>query len=106
MRLGRKRTGREAVNRIVWDDRLDPAAFVVGYVDRLASTGVRETPLPAWEDRGDVPAHRISFIRCGAVVVWSRGEAGDLLADAALPREAWAIHQPTPEEAAPSEIRR
>jgi poly(A) polymerase len=86
----KKRTGREAINRIIWDARLDPAAFVIGYGDRLAEGGVRETPLPAWQDGGEIPAHRLSYIRCGNVIVWSRGADSDLLADADLPAAAWA----------------
>jgi poly(A) polymerase len=89
MTHGRKRTGREAVNRIVWDNRLAQEAFVVGYVDRVAEGGVREKPLSAWDDGGEIPAHRISYIRCGEIIVWSRGDESDRLADLDLPRDAW-----------------
>jgi phosphoribosyl 1,2-cyclic phosphodiesterase/uncharacterized protein (UPF0248 family) len=89
MSAGKKRTGREAVNRVLHDQRLDPCAFAVGYGDRRAEGGVRETPLSAWPD-ADIPSHRIAYLRCGGVFVWRRGEAGDLLADEDLPAAAWA----------------
>jgi uncharacterized protein (UPF0248 family) len=88
MSEARKRTAREAIDRIVWDRRLDPGAFVVGYADRRAEGGVREAPLPDWLAR-ELPAHRVRTIRCGGVVVWRRGDEADRLADADLPPEAW-----------------
>ncbi len=86
----RKRTGREAINRIIWDDRLDPSAFMVGYLDRRASEGTREKGLIEWQE-GDIPSHRVLYIRCGDLLVWSRGESKDRLSDVDLPSECWAV---------------
>jgi uncharacterized protein (UPF0248 family) len=85
----RKLTGREAYNRVFWDGRLNRHAFVIGFTDRLAPSGIGETPLPAWDVQGEIPWHRIQYIRCGGVTVWSRSEPEDRLASGDLPAEAW-----------------
>src|SRR5262245_44223490 len=89
----RKLTSREAFNRIFWDDRLDRAAFVIGYGDRVADRP-REKPLATWDAEGDIPWNRVLYIRCGSMVVWSR-TSPDLLASEDLPPTAWR----TPPEA-------
>ncbi len=82
-------TSQEACNRILWDSRLDREAFTIGYVDRLAPHGIRETPLSDWNPEGDIPWHRIRYILCGNEVVWDREQGIDRLSSADLPLEAW-----------------
>ena len=92
----RRSTGLEAFNRLFWDARLNRDVFVVGYSDRVAQDGVREVPLVRWDPKGNVPAHRILYIRCGTEVVWSRGEAVDRLASDDLPAAAWLAEPAVP----------
>src|SRR5262245_6707176 len=99
MSESRKLTGREAINRVLWDARLNQAAFTVGYADRVDKT-VRELPLPRWT--GDIPSHRIVHLRCAGEIVWSRSAPTDHLADARLPGEAWAAPVGEPSSAAES----
>ncbi|MBD2340262.1 DUF504 domain-containing protein [Calothrix sp. FACHB-156] len=82
-------TSREVYHRIIWDVRLDSSAFVVGYQERLSSTGMREKPLAQWATDGDIPWHRIRYIRCGDVVVWDREQHLDLISSGELPAAAW-----------------
>ncbi|WP_339375947.1 poly(A) polymerase [Calothrix sp. NIES-2098] len=82
-------TSSEVYHRIIWDVRLDSSAFVVGYQERLSSTGMREKPLAQWATDGDIPWHRIRYIRCGDVVVWDREQHLDLISTGELPTAAW-----------------
>ncbi|MBD2238503.1 DUF504 domain-containing protein [Aulosira sp. FACHB-113] len=82
-------TSREVYHRIIWDVRLKSSAFVVGYQERLASTGIREKPLTQWATDGDIPWHRIRYIRCQDVVVWDREQHLDLISSGELPAAAW-----------------
>ncbi|BAY24015.1 RNA 2',3'-cyclic phosphodiesterase [Calothrix sp. NIES-2100] len=82
-------TSREVYHRIIWDVRLDSSAFVVGYQERLSSTGMREKPLAQWATDGDIPWHRIRYIRCGDMVVWDREQHLDLISSGELPAAAW-----------------
>ncbi len=82
-------TSREVYHRIIWDVRLDSSAFVVGFQERLSSTGIREKPLAQWVTDGDIPWHRIRYIRCGDVVVWDREQHLDLISSGELPAAAW-----------------
>jgi uncharacterized protein (UPF0248 family) len=86
----RKLTSREAFNRVLWDARLNRAAFRIGYIDRVAGA-VREQPLDAWS--GAIPWHRVVHIRCGAAIVWARDAPEDSLAGGLLPPEAWVEAQ-------------
>ncbi|MBX7220075.1 MAG: RNA repair domain-containing protein [Blastocatellia bacterium] len=83
-------TSQEIYNRIVWDSRLDRTAFVMGYADRMTTSGLREKMLSDWDPTGDIPWHRVRYIRCGQTTVWDRDERLDLFATDALPPEAWA----------------
>lgn len=82
-------TSRQVYDRIIWDIRLDSSVFVIGFQERMSSTGVREKPLTQWEGDGDIPWHRIRYIRCGDVVVWNREQHLDLISGGELPQIAW-----------------
>jgi len=69
------RTSREVYDQIRWDPRLDAAAFTIGY-----ETRDEEIPLPSFDPEGEIPWHRIQFIRRGETVVWDRRLRTDLLA--------------------------
>lgn len=72
------RPSREVYDQIRWDPRLDPAAFTIGYDTRDA--GTEEIPLPSFDPEGEIPWHRIHYIRRGPTHVWDRRRRVDLLA--------------------------
>ncbi|MFB9409223.1 RNA repair domain-containing protein [Dactylosporangium matsuzakiense] len=68
---------QDVVSRIRYDAALDAARFRVGYEDRGA--GIRETPLLAFVSGGDVPWHRVRYVKAGTVTVWDRQSRTDLV---------------------------
>lgn len=64
------RQSSEVYQRIRWDPRLRPGEFVIGYDTRFG--GMQEIPLLAFEPGGDIPWHRVFYIRRGDVKVWDR----------------------------------
>jgi endonuclease/exonuclease/phosphatase family metal-dependent hydrolase len=80
----------EVYNRIVWDTRLNRNLFIAGFHERVSDT-IREKPLAQWDERGDIPWHRVRYIRCGDVVVWDREERIDLISTDKLPVVAWKL---------------
>ncbi|WP_433615996.1 RNA repair domain-containing protein [Dactylosporangium sp. CA-139114] len=68
---------QDVVSRIRYDAALDAARFSVGYEERGA--GIRETPLLAFVGGGDVPWHRVQWVKAGAVTVWDRRSRVDLV---------------------------
>jgi poly(A) polymerase len=66
-------TINEVYNRIIWDSRLNRNLFVTGFPERV-SDAIREKPLAHWDGSGDIPWHRIRYIRCGDMVVWDRDQ--------------------------------
>ena len=68
---------QDVIGRIRFDAALDVARFTVGYEERFA--GVREAPLAGVLGEGEVPWHRIWFIKAGTLVVWDRRERIDLI---------------------------
>ncbi|MBF2067146.1 MAG: DUF504 domain-containing protein [Calothrix sp. C42_A2020_038] len=79
----------EIYNRIIWDERLNSRAFIAGFQERMSSDGMREKPLAQWAIDGDIPWHRIRYIRCGDVIVWDREKHLDLISTGQLPAIAW-----------------
>lgn len=80
----------EIYNRILWDTRLNPAVFVIGYTDRMTASGYKEKDLTEWDANGDIPWHRVQYFLCGDVRVWDREARIDLFENAEeLPQEAW-----------------
>jgi 2'-5' RNA ligase/uncharacterized protein (UPF0248 family) len=72
------RTSREIYDQIRWDPRLDAAAFVIGYETR--DQGTQEIALPSFDPEGEIPWHRIQYIRRGETTIWDRRHRIDLLA--------------------------
>ncbi|WP_344504652.1 RNA repair domain-containing protein [Dactylosporangium maewongense] len=68
---------QDVVSRIRFDATLDATRFVVGYEERGA--GVRETPLSLFVAGGDVPWHRVRYVKAGNRVVWDRQARIDLV---------------------------
>ena len=68
---------QDVVGRIRFDAALNLARFSVGYEERFA--GVREAPLADFIGEGEIPWHRIWFIKAGDLVVWDRRARIDLV---------------------------
>ncbi|BAZ17135.1 RNA 2',3'-cyclic phosphodiesterase [Calothrix sp. NIES-4071] len=79
----------EIYNRIIWDERLNSSTFIAAYTERMSSDGMREKPLAQWAPDGDIPWHRIRYIRCGNIIVWDREKHIDLISTGQLPPTAW-----------------
>jgi poly(A) polymerase len=82
-------TSKEIYNRIVWDRRLDTSSFIIGYQERMSLDDLREKPLTQWQTDGDIPWHRIRYIRCQDTIVWDRDRHLDLISTDNLPSSAW-----------------
>ena len=64
---------REIISRIRYTDSLDEWAFTVGYADRMAESGVKEISLGAFLSLGEVPEHRVKWIKdAQGIVVWDK----------------------------------
>lgn len=74
---GSLRPVQDVVSRIRFDAALDAARFVVGYEERGA--GIRESPLPLFVAGGDVPWHRVRYVKAGHLTVWDRQARVDLV---------------------------
>ncbi len=70
-------TSREVYHRLSWDPRFDPGHFTLGYEER--GRGLVEIPLPEFVPDGDIPWHRIYYIRHGDEIVWDRRTGTDLI---------------------------
>ncbi|KST65189.1 poly(A) polymerase [Mastigocoleus testarum] len=80
---------QEVYNRIIWDARLDKRNFIIGYHERNSDTGIQEMHVLQWSANGDIPWHRIRYIRCKDTIVWDRDRHLDLFAAKQLPENAW-----------------
>ena len=85
-------TSWEIYNRIIWDSRLDSSVFIAGFKDRVSTSEFREKPLAHWAADGDIPWHRIRYIRCQDIIVWDREQHLDLISTGHLPAYAWKIN--------------
>ncbi len=63
-------TAKEVYDRIRWDPRLDGRDFTIGYEER--GRGTEEIAYTAFVPDGDIPWHRLRYVRRGAEVVWDR----------------------------------
>ncbi|MDY6902270.1 MAG: poly(A) polymerase [Cyanobacteriota bacterium] len=86
-------TSWEIYNRIIWDSRLDSSVFIAGFEDRVSDSGFREKPLAHWAADGDIPWHRIRYIRAQDIIVWDREQHLDLISSGHLPPFAWKSNQ-------------
>ncbi|WP_329521338.1 RNA repair domain-containing protein [Spirillospora sp. NBC_01491] len=68
---------QDVIARIRFDGLLDAAGFSVGYEDRF--NGERESALTAFAASGDLPWHRVAYIKAGDLVVWDRRTQTDLI---------------------------
>lgn len=66
----RLRPIQEVYNRLLWDEAFDPEEFVIGYRDREA--GVVEIELVDFEPGGEIPWHRVVYLRRGWERIWDR----------------------------------
>lgn len=73
------KTATDVINRIQWDEKLNPENFTVGYLDRFL--GVIEKPYSSfnWEDITSmdqtvltIPRHRIQYFKYCDEVVWDK----------------------------------
>ncbi|MER8185089.1 poly(A) polymerase [Kitasatospora sp. NPDC094015] len=76
------RTSEEVYHRVRWDQRFDPARFVLGVNVRGAAPA--RVPLAAFVPGGDIPWHRVLFIEADGVPVWDRAAGLDRLDSAGL----------------------
>ncbi|SPO02626.1 related to poly(A) polymerase [Cephalotrichum gorgonifer] len=80
---GKLRPAADVMNRLRWDDKMDPADYLVGYEDRFV--GIIEKGLGDWKteqtDEEFIPQHRIAYFkrRRDGVVVWDRAARIDLI---------------------------
>lgn len=84
----------EMYSRILWDPKLHQQAFHIGFVDRMATEGLREKLLVDWEG-SDIPWNRVQYIRCGNSIVWDRNKRIDLFENDQLPLEAYNANAST-----------
>jgi len=80
----------EVHDRILWDPKLNPLTFYVGYEDRMIKDAFGEKPLIDWASN-DIPWNRVQYIRCANTIVWDRAKRMDLFETNQLPSEAFAI---------------
>ncbi|MEO0967646.1 MAG: poly(A) polymerase [Cyanobacteria bacterium J06639_18] len=80
---------QDVYNRIIWDARLDKRNFIIGFHERNSDTGIQEMHVLQWSANGDIPWHRIRYIRCKDTIVWDRDRNLDLFATKQLPANAW-----------------
>ena len=65
----------EVANKIRYTDTLDERDFTVGYRDRMALKGHTEVTLGEFLETGEVPEHRVLWIKDSeGVFVWHREE--------------------------------
>ena len=78
------KTATDVINRIQWDEKLNPAQFTVGYLDRFV--GIVENSFNSfdWEDVTSldpnilaIPKHRIQYFKFNDEVVWDKNKRLD-----------------------------
>ena len=77
------RPASDILNRLRWDENLDPSDYIVGYEDRFL--GAKEMTLQKWKteqtDEEFIPQHRILYFKRrsedGGEVVWERATRVD-----------------------------
>lgn len=85
------RTSRELYHWIRWDPRFDPGEFTFGYDDHGGAP--KELALTAFVADGDIPWHRVMYLKRRAEIVWDRRTGVDrLAADASSAAVRWPSH--------------
>ncbi|MGD1875854.1 MAG: poly(A) polymerase [Mastigocoleus sp.] len=80
---------QEIYNRIIWDTRLNEDIFIMGFQERTSETGIGEKCITQWSVNGDIPWHRVRYVRCRGMMVWDRKTHLDLFSTGNLPNFAW-----------------
>lgn len=81
----RLRTFEDVFHRMRWDDKYTMDDMTMGYEDRLL--GAMEMPLCDFvpiAEGGELPMHRVWYIRCAADVLWDRRRKLDLIFSSGL----------------------
>ncbi|MDH6114740.1 poly(A) polymerase [Kitasatospora sp. MAP12-15] len=78
------RTSEEIYHRIRWDQRFDPARFVLGL--NVRGRAPKRVPLPAFVPGGDIPWHRVLFVEADGELVWDRAAGLDRVDSSGLGR--------------------
>lgn len=81
------KTARDVIDRIIWDDSLDPNDFVVGYEDRFEGTMELEFTEFNWDDdftalshlESAIPQHRITYFLYKEKLIWDKPSRTDLV---------------------------
>jgi uncharacterized protein (UPF0248 family) len=78
------KTATDVINRIQWDEKLEPKDFTVGYLDRFLGIVENLFTLFDWEDITSVdpailaiPKHRIHYFKYRDEVVWDKNKRLD-----------------------------
>jgi poly(A) polymerase len=72
-------TGKQIYDRIRWDAALDARRFTIGYEERVGGTA--EIAFSAFVPDGDIPWHRLRYVRYGPTIVWDRRARVDRLGE-------------------------
>ncbi|MEK6961323.1 MAG: DUF504 domain-containing protein [Nanoarchaeota archaeon] len=74
-------TIRELLNKIRWDKKEDPYAFLIGYEDRLGKK-IIEIPYPdivkidegfmVLDEDTEIPLHRVRHVKREGEIIWKR----------------------------------
>jgi poly(A) polymerase len=78
------RQSKELINRIKWDSNFEPEMLRIGYLDRFV--GIMECSLETY-DIGDIPMHRIYYLKYDNCLVWDRETKLDKLSFATSPSD-------------------
>ncbi|XP_028411324.1 uncharacterized protein LOC114533898 [Dendronephthya gigantea] len=80
----RMKTATDVINRIQWDEKLNPEHFTVGYLDRFLGIIENEFNSFDWEDVTSldptvlaIPRHRIQYFKYMDEIVWDKNERLD-----------------------------
>ena len=71
------RTSIDVYNQLRWDERFDASRFFFGYEERYA--GTKEIRVSEFVANGEIPWHRIWYVRDDSRVVWDRKTRVDML---------------------------
>lgn len=75
------RTSLDVYNRIIWDDRYQKENYSIGYRNFQKIVEVKLVNWNAIQKGGDIPWHRVEYIKDGDRVIWHKTKKIDLLFD-------------------------